>query len=83
MENTTGNTPIYTEFQNVFEGLAITLRHYVAGDKVYIKLDDNFARANGFRTMAELYKLAPSLKGSDWLDVKLLEQAEEFSKTVN
>lgn len=83
MAKTTGNTPIYTEFQNVFEGLTITLRHYVAGDKVYIKMDDNFARANGSRTMAELYKLAPSLKGYDWLDVKLLEQAEGFSKTIN
>lgn len=80
MEWTTKNTPAYTEFRNVFDGIVITLRRYFDGDRVYIKLDDNFARANGFKTMADLLELVPSLKGCDWLDVQLIEQARSLSE---
>jgi hypothetical protein len=39
----------YEEFSRVFgEGAEVTMRHYFAGHQLLMKLDDAFARANGY-----------------------------------
>lgn len=70
----------YKEIQNTFEGLTITLRHYIVNDKVFIKLDDNFAKANGFNTMEEIYQVSPRLRDYEWIDTKLIEEARVLSE---
>lgn len=69
----------YREIQNTFEGLTITFRHYLQRDVVYIKLDDNFARSNGFHSIAEMRKAAPILCTYEWLDTHLMEEAHDLA----
>lgn len=79
MKKTIHTTSEYSEFINTFEGIAITLRHHQSTGVVLIKLDDNFAKANGLRTMEQVYQSAPMLRGYEWLDTRLIEEAREFA----
>lgn len=65
----------FNEIVRVFDGAPITIREYYADGVVLVKLDDAFARANGFASMEEVYRISPSLLGFEWLDMALIAEA--------
>lgn len=68
----------FREIINDFEGIPITIRDYYADGIFLIKLDDGFARANGFPSMEDVYRVSPRLRSFDWLDMAVLAAAETF-----
>ena len=68
----TPNEP-YRDFIRYFQGFPITFRHFLKSGSIYIRVDEHFARANVYRTLAELTACVPLLRGFDWMDAALLE----------
>ena len=64
-------TATYRDIEAKYENIPILMRHYFAGDVVHIRVNDNFARANGFNTMEEIYRLDPMMRAVEWLDADL------------
>lgn len=65
----------FNEIERVFDGAPITIREYYADGVVLVKLDDAFARANGFASMEEVYRISPHLRGFEWLDMAFIAEA--------
>ena len=68
----TPNEP-HRDFIRYFQTYTITFRHFLKSGSIYIHVDEHFARANGYRTLAELTVCVPLLRGFDWMDATLLE----------
>lgn len=63
----------HRNFIRYFQTHPITFRHFLKSGSIYIRVDEHFARANGYRTLAELAACVPLLRGSAWMDDALLE----------
>lgn len=57
----------HRDFIRYFQTHPITYRHFLKSGSIYIRVDEHFARANGYRTLAELAACVPLLRGSAWM----------------
>ena len=64
-------TATYREIEAKYEGIPILMRHYFAGDAVHIRVNDNFARANGYNSMEDIYKIDPVMQSVQWVDADM------------
>ena len=64
-------TGTYREMTAEYEGHPILMRHYFKQNAIHIRVDDNFARANGFNTMEEIYRIDPMMRAVEWLDADM------------
>ena len=71
----------YRELASSFDGIEITFRHYFSDNLVLIKIDDNFARANGYKSLSDLAAMVPELCKHEWADAsgfRLIAEHEEW-----
>lgn len=61
----------HCDFIRYFQTHTISFRHFLKSGSIYIRIDEHFARANGYRPLAELTACVPLLRGSDWMDALL------------
>lgn len=73
MEKILNITPHYRDVEKDFNGIPTIFRIYNSPFAVYIKVDDNFARANGFATLKDLCKVDPMMMGVEWLDAEIFQ----------
>ena len=64
----------YRDIQHEFNGFPILYRHYLKQGAIHIRVDDNFARANGFESLEEIYKIDPAMRIVEWVDAELFGQ---------
>ena len=71
---TTTITATYRDIGHEFNGFPILFRHYFKQGAIHIRVDDNFARANGFESLEEIYKIDPAMRMVEWVDAELFGQ---------
>lgn len=66
---TTTNT--YREMTVDYKGFPILMRHYHRTSAVHIRVNDDFARANGFDSMEDIYRIDPMMRAVEWVDAEM------------
>lgn len=68
---TINTTDTYRDVSTEFKGVSVLFRHYFESGAVHIRVDDNFARANGFNLMEDIYRIDPAMRAVEWIDAKM------------
>ena len=70
----------YREFVDLFEGIEITFRHHFANNRIFMKIDESFARANGYKSYQDMATIAPMLCEYEWVDTSVLSMIAEHQE---